>query len=57
MKRIFWGFAVLFAVLSFISCEGSKDNKTSSAVCGDFIITHGEKCDSYNLDNKTCESL
>ncbi|HRQ71163.1 MAG TPA: hypothetical protein PLW78_12765, partial [bacterium] len=57
MKNFLWGFAVLFAVLSFASCDGSKDNKTGSAVCGDFLVTNDEKCDNYNLDNKTCEKL
>ena len=57
MRKIFKVLAVLFAVLSFVSCDGSKNNQSSSAVCGDWIVTHGEKCDGFNLDGKTCEKL
>jgi len=57
MKNVFLMFAVFFAVISFVSCDGSKDNQSSSSVCGDWIVTHAEKCDGFNLNGKTCEKL
>jgi len=48
---------MVIALVSSISCDGGKNGKSSSGICGDWIITHNEICDGFELGGKTCESL
>ena len=55
MKRVIYVFWVFLAVLVITSC--GEDKKDSSFECGDSKVTGTEKCDGFNLDDQTCETL
>ena len=57
MKKFHVLFSLVLMFLLAVSCDGKKDDLSSSAVCGDSLVTHMEKCDGENLDGHTCETL
>jgi hypothetical protein len=57
MKKLSVLFLSLFVLIFSASCDGSKNDISSSAVCGDSLVTHMEKCDGENLAGHTCETL
>ncbi|MGI6393301.1 MAG: hypothetical protein ACOX2F_00990 [bacterium] len=57
MKKLFALFTVFLVFISISSCGGDDKKKSGASVCGDFIISGNEKCDGFNLNNKTCDLL